>query len=386
VTSPALRPADAAACAVALAEAARDGRTVRVRGAGTKSYLGELVGTDSVLETTAIAGIVDHVPADLTVTVRAGTSFADLQAALRERGQFLPLDPPHADGATLGGIVAANSNGFARLRYGGVRHLLIGTVAALVDGTVMRAGGRVVKNVAGYDLNKLLIGSLGTLGVVTETTWKVLPLPKARALTVARCATAADAFAIADALVRTPLRPSALVVDGTRRAWAAIVAAQGEPAAVGRAMDEAGRAAARGGARSDRTDDDEQVLAPLRDLPGTATDGALVRASLPLAAQASFVAAALGLEPFARCVADAGSGIVRIHLRGDDGAVLRAADTLMAGARSVGGSARVERRDDALRDRLASWGPAPGGDFLMRRIREAFDPARTLEPARSIVR
>jgi len=78
--------------------------------------------------------------------------------------------------------------------------------------------------------------------------------------------------------------------------------------------------------------------------------------------------------------------IVRIHLRGDDGAVLRAADTLMAGARSVGGSARVERRDDALRDRLASWGPAPGGDFLMRRIREAFDPARTLEPARSIVR
>ncbi|MGH2377527.1 MAG: FAD-binding protein, partial [Candidatus Limnocylindria bacterium] len=170
-----LRPADAGSLAAAIAEAVRAGRTLRVRGAGTKSYLGELLSADAVLDTTALTGIVDHVPADLTVTVRAGTRFADLQAALLASGQRVPLDPPHAGSATVGGVVAANSNGFNRTRYGGVRHLVIGTTTALADGTLARSGGRVVKNVAGYDLNKLLIGSLGTLGIVVETTWKVLP-------------------------------------------------------------------------------------------------------------------------------------------------------------------------------------------------------------------
>lgn len=381
-----LRPADTEACAAALAEAARERRTVRIRGGGTKDYLGELAPTDAVLQTTDLSGVVDHVPADLTVTVRAGTRFAELQAALRAAGQHVPLDPPHASAATLGGIVAANSNGFGRLRYGGVRHLVIGTTTALADGTVAHAGGRVVKNVAGYDLNKLLIGSLGTLGVITELTLKVLPLPKARAVAVAHCARPADAFAIADALLRTPIRPTALVVDGSRGRWSAVVAAEGEPAAVERAMLETSSAAERSAATVDRGDDPETVLGALRELPASATEGVLVRAALPLAAQRSFVDAASALEAFERCVADSGSGVVRIHLRGDDAAVLLGADTLMAGARSVGGSARIERRDDAFRGRLAAWGPPPGGDFLMTRIKLAFDPQGALEPGRGIVR
>lgn len=381
-----VRPTDTDACAAALAEAARERRTLRVRGAGTKDYLGELTPADAVVQTTALTGVVDHVPADLTVTVRAGTRFADLQAALHATGQHVPLDPPHSAAATVGGIVAANSNGFGRLRYGGVRHLVIGTTTALPDGTVAHSGGRVVKNVAGYDLNKLLIGSMGTLGVITEITLKVLPLPRARAVAVARCARAADAFAIADALLRTPIRPSALVVDGTRRAWTAVVAAEGEPAAVERAMLETGSAADRNTAAVDRGESAEAVLGPLRDLPATAGDGVLVRASLPLAAQRSFVDAATALEAFERCVADAGTGMVRIHLRGEDAAVILGADTLMAGARSVGGCARIERRDATLRDRVSAWGAPPGGDFLMARIRLAFDPLGTLEPGRGIVR
>lgn len=381
-----LRPADTAACAAALVETARERRTVRVRGAGTKDYLGELGPADAVLSTTGLTGVVDHVPADLTVTVRAGTRFAELQAALHAAGQHVPLDPPHASEATVGGIVAANSNGFGRLRYGGVRHLVIGTTTALADGTVARAGGRVVKNVAGYDLNKLLIGSLGTLGVITEATLKVLPLPRARAVAVARCARASDAFAIADALLRTPIRPTALVVDGSRGGWTAVVAAEGEPAAVDRAMLETRGAAERSAASVDRGDDPETILDPLRELPASATEGVLVRAVLPLAAQRSFVDAAAGLEAFARCVADGGSGVLRIHLLGDDAAVLLGADTLMAGARSVGGSARIERRDDAFRGRLAAWGPPPGGAFLMTRIKLAFDPQGALEPGRGVVR
>lgn len=381
-----MRPADTQACAAALAEAARERRAVRVRGAGTKDYLGELGPVAAVLQTTGLTGVVDHVPADLTVTVRAGTRFAELQAGLRAAGQHVPLDPPHAGAATVGGIVAANSNGFGRLRYGGVRHLVIGTTTALTDGTVAHAGGRVVKNVAGYDLNKLLIGSLGTLGVITELTLKVLPLPRARAVAVTRCARAADAFAVTDALLRTPIRPTALVVEGWRGRWTAVVAAEGEPAAVERAMLETRRAAERSAASLDRGDDPEPVLGPLRDLPESATEGVLVRAALPLAAQGSFVDAVTALEAFERCVADSGSGVVRIHLRGDEAAVLIGADTLVAGARSVGGSARVERREDVFRGRLAAWGPPPGGDFLMTRIKGAFDPHGVLEPDRGMVR
>lgn len=385
-TAAALRPVDGPACASALEEAARERRTLRVRGAGTKDHLGDLLPTELVLETTAMTGIVDHVPADLTVTVAAGTSLAALQRALAAAGQHLPLDPPHAGAATLGGIVAANSNGFGRLRYGGVRDLLIGSQVALADGTLARAGGRVVKNVAGYDLNKLLVGSLGTLGVLVEVTFRVLPLPASRAGAVARAKRAADAFAIADALLRTPLRPSALVVEHVPRSgWTVIVGASGERPVVERTLVETERAATASGASVERIDDPEPILAPLRELPASASDGALVRASLPLAAQRSFAESAVGVEGFARLVVDAGSGIARVHVRGEDAAVMRAADALVAAAHVVGGSAQIERRDPALRARLSAWGARPPGHFLMRRLKEAFDPAGILEPGRSAI-
>ncbi|MEK7284740.1 MAG: FAD-linked oxidase C-terminal domain-containing protein, partial [Chloroflexota bacterium] len=139
------------------------------------------------------------------------------------------------------------------------------------------------------------------------------------------------------------------------------------------------------GASVERIDDPEPILAPLRELPASASDGALVRASLPLAAQRSFAESAVGVEGFARLVVDAGSGIARVHVRGEDAAVMRAADALVAAAHVVGGSARVERRDPALRARLSAWGARPPGHFLMRRLKEAFDPAGILEPGRSAI-
>ena len=118
-------PADAAECARILADAARDRRTVRIVGSGSKSYVGDVATTDIEVATSRLAGIIDHEPADLTVTVGAGTRMADVAVALERAGQFLPLDPPHGDEATIGGVIAANSNGFWRARYGGVRDLLI---------------------------------------------------------------------------------------------------------------------------------------------------------------------------------------------------------------------------------------------------------------------
>ena len=379
-----MRPADAAACARAVTESAAASRTLRIRGGGTKDYIGETLPTDAVLDTTALAGVVAHVPADLTVTVAAGTRIADLRSALARAGQFLPLDPPHADGATVGGVVAANSNGFGRARYGGVRDLLIGTTAVLGDGTIARSGGRVVKNVAGYDLNKLFVGSLGTLGVLVECTFKVLPRPPVSAGAHAHFAHSAGAFAAADAIVRTSARPAALAIsggpDGT---WELLLQADGGAASVERTLDLLAVAARAHGASAQRHEGVGAVLATLNEVSATA-DGAVLRAALPLAAQPAFAMTAARLEGFGQLVADAASGILRIVLRGDDAVVRSGADALFAAARVCGGSARVERRPDSLRGSLSAWGDAePAGAFLMRRVKESFDPRGILEPGRS---
>jgi glycolate oxidase FAD binding subunit len=374
-------PADASECARLLADAARDHRTVRVSGSGTKSYLGDVGPTDIDLGTAGFSGIVDHVPADLTVTVGAGTRMAELQATLARAGQFLPLDPPHGDEATIGGIIAANSNGFWRARYGAVRDLLIGTQTALADGTVARAGGRVVKNVAGYDLDKLLVGSFGTLGVMIEATLKVLPIPGTSDGLVARFSRSADTFAAADAVVRGPARVEACVIErGEGPTWRLAVQARGAGPAVTRAMNDARHEVASRQGHAEHLGDE---LARMRELPARATDGVLVRVSLPLAAVAAFAESASRLETLAVLVFDVASGVGRAHFNGDDDAVIRDAEALLLAARVVGGSGRIERRAEHLRSRLPTWPTRPNGDFLMRRIKEAFDPEGILEPGRS---
>ena len=382
------RPTDAEACARALAEASATRRTVRVRGSGTKDYLGgELAATGMVVETSAMRDVVAHVPADLTVTVAAGTTLAELRSTLGAAGQVLTLDPPHADRATIGGIIAANSTGFLRARYGGVRDQLIGTTLALADGTVAHAGGRVVKNVAGYDLNKLFIGSLGTLGVIAECTFKVLPRPAASGGLRARFARPADAFGAAEGVASTSARPASLVVDGTGRgALQLLVLAEGPAPAVERTLDIANTSVHANGSKAERDDAIETALAPLRELPAT-SDGVVVRASLPPAAQAAFADTAMRLEGFVRLVADAATGTVRVALRGEDDVLVLGADAIVAAARVCGGTAHVERRPEPLRRRIAAWGDGDmPGLFLMRRLKEAFDPNGILEPARGPVR
>jgi glycolate oxidase FAD binding subunit len=379
-----IRPADAAACARTVMESAKAGRSLRIRGAGTKDYLGEMLPTDAILDTTAIAGVVAHVPADLTVTVAAGTRFADVRSALAQAGQFLPLDPPHADAATIGGIVAANSTGFWRARYGGVRDLLIGTTAVLGDGTLARSGGRVVKNVAGYDLNKLFVGSLGTLGVFVECTFKVLPRPPVSRGAHAQFARGAEAFAAADAVLRTSARPAALVISsGAGSGWELLLQADGDDAPVARTLDLLSQSARAHGATAQPHGGVPAVLATLNDVSARG-EGTVLRAALPLAAQPAFATTAARLEGFTQLVADAASGIVRVVLRGDGAVVNDAADALLVAARVCGGSARVERRPESMRGRLGAWGDAePAGRFLMRRLKEAFDPRGILEPGRS---
>src|SRR5438105_5068098 len=300
-------PGDATECSQILAQATADRRTVRIQGSGTKSYLGDVGTTDIQLGTERVAGVIDHVPADLTVTVGAGTRMADLKVALERAGQFLPLDPPHADEATVGGVIAANSNGFWRARYGAVRDLLIGTRIALADGTVARAGGRVVKNVAGYDLDKLLVGSFGTLGVIVEATFKVLPAPVTSSGLLARFARSADAFAAANAVARGASRVEACVVEWSEGpTWRLALQARGSGPTVERAVADARREIA---ARQGSTHELGNSLAAMRELPARAMDGALVRVSLPIAAASAFAETAARLETLAALVADPASGV-----------------------------------------------------------------------------
>jgi len=374
-------PADATECAGLLADAERERRTVRIVGSNTKAYVGDVVATDIEIGTSRLGGVIDHEPADLTVTVGAGMRLAELAQVLERAGQFLPLDPPHAEEATIGGVIAANSNGFWRARYGAVRDLLIGTRVALADGSVARAGGRVVKNVAGYDLDKLLVGSFGTLGVIVEATFKVLPRPVASDGLVAGFARSADAFGTADAIIRGASRVEACVVERSEgTAWRLAVQARGSKATVKRAIEDARREAA---TRQGETRELGDTLVTLRELPARATEGALVRVSLPLAASPAYAETAARLASLDALVADAASGVIRAHLLGDDDAVVRDAEALLVAARVVGGAGRIERRAEQLRSRLSTWPTRPNGDFLMRRIKDAFDPAGVLEPGRA---
>jgi glycolate oxidase FAD binding subunit len=154
---------------------------IEIAGAGTKRGWGYQVEADILLETIKLNGVHEHMWQDLTATVAAGTSWLTLQHALATHGQRIALDALWPDVATVGGIIASNDSGVLRSRYGSLRDLIIGMTIVLADGTIAKTGGKVVKNVAGYDLHKLMTGAFGTLGVITEVTFRLHPMPKSSA-------------------------------------------------------------------------------------------------------------------------------------------------------------------------------------------------------------
>ena len=171
-------------------EGAGAAQPLRIRGGGTKDFIGTEVAhcTAPVLDMREHTGIVDYEPSELVVTVRAGTSLAELEALLAEHGQCLPFEPPRfAAGGTVGGMVAAGLSGPARASVGAVRDYVLGIEIINGQGELLRFGGQVMKNVAGYDVSRLMAGSWGTLGVITEVSLKVLPVPPAEATLRMEC-------------------------------------------------------------------------------------------------------------------------------------------------------------------------------------------------------
>jgi len=201
----------------AVRQAGADGRVLRVRGSGSKDFAGERL-QGQVLDTRAYSGIVSYEPSELVVTARCGTPLAELEAALADHGQCLAFEPPHfGQGATVGGMVAAGLSGPARATAGAVRDFILGARFINGLGEHLTFGGQVMKNVAGYDVSRLMAGSWGTLGVITEVSLKVLPIAPAEATLM--CAGLSQKNAL-DLLHRwggqpLPLNASAWVRDST---------------------------------------------------------------------------------------------------------------------------------------------------------------------------
>jgi len=356
-----------------------------------------------------LSQVLDHEPGDMTSTVQAGMMLSDYQAHLGRQGQLLGLDPPGAGRATIGGILAANASGPRRLRYGTARDLLIGLRVVHADGTMTKGGAKVVKNVTGYDMNKLYVGSLGTLGVIVEATFRLYPVPACERTWVATFSTPAKARRVVAKILDSPLVPSALEllneaaarevsrqlgvtseVHGVVLAVAVASVPEAVEAQIRKAQAMAGEA------------DEHEVLegqaheafwASVRDFgPGNGSS-VVLKASILLdqAAEAmefaERLAAGHGLH--VAVISEAGTGILRFHFRADEGAngttrLAEVVDPLRAFALHAKGSLVVLHAPAAVKKRVDVWGP-PGKDFaLMRGLKEQFDPGWVLNPGRFV--
>ena len=373
-----------------LAEADRQGQTVAPLGGGTQLDLGNPPAhIDVALETTRLNRVVEYEPADLTVTVQAGIRFAELQRLLGEQGQLLALDPPVSDAATVGGVIATNSSGPLRFSSGTARDLVIGCRVANPDGALTHAGGRVVKNVAGYDLNKLYIGSLGTLGVLVELSFKLAPLPPASRCVVGEFASASATREVLHAVVRSPLAPLAVELVnpafamscGLSSAWTVVLRVGGYPAAVERQVrDLSALLDSAGGRVSDAPAELWQALAQSRLAAQRQT--VLVKAAAPIsgsAAVADLLSARLGGSVWAH----AGNGVAYAAGDAADAATLlelrRAVCTLGDNASLV-----IQRCPLEVKRQLDVWGDVGASLGLMRALKSKLDPRNTLNPGRYV--
>ena len=367
-----VRPSSVEEVAEVLRAAHADGLSVVPVGAGTKtSWAAPPASCDLLLDTTGLDRIVEHVAGDLVVVAEAGVRLTDLQSSLGEHGQLLGLDPPE-QGATLGGVVSANASGPRRLAYGTVRDLLIGTTVVLADGTVAKAGGKVVKNVAGYDLGKLYTGAHGSLGVVVSTTWRLHPLPPARRVVVLELEDSAQAGPLAIALNRSTLTPSAVELIGTAGGPGRLVVVFESIAESVAAQGEAARELLGGGTASD------DVPEGFGARPGGPADVVLRLAHVPTGLPTAVAA----LPPGTRLSSSAATGVTYAAVDADQAQA--ALPRLREALRPVDGTAVVLRAPDDVRDGLDHWGPVGDSLELMRKVKARFDPDGRMSPGRFV--
>ncbi|TAK55634.1 MAG: FAD-binding oxidoreductase [Dehalococcoidia bacterium] len=388
-----IRIASSDAVRIVLAEAGAAGAAVVPWGGGQHVGLANAPARyDVALSLAAMDRIVAHEPADMTVTVEPGARLAELQRRLAEHGQFLPLDPACGDAATIGGVLAANANGPLRHAFGTGRDWLIGLRIVDADGGASKSGGRVVKNVAGYDMHKLHVGAHGTLGVIVEATFKLVPLPAIRRTLAVSCESSRSACEIAlaarDAGITLQrleaLSPSAASSIADTSSWTLLAETAGGAAAVDRSERDLRAIAARHGAASITTTGDAawqrwRDALPPRELSLRAT-------VLPSQVADAIRAIDESTSAPVQLSATVAAGVVRARIDGtdDDDAVAlieRLRRELPAGA-ALG----VESASPAAKRRIDVFGATRDDFAIMRRLKEQFDPRGTLSPGRFLGR
>jgi glycolate oxidase FAD binding subunit len=366
------------------------GQRIAARGGGTKGEWGNPpTGLDGIVSLRRLDAVLEHAWGDMTATVQAGCRVQTLQATLAEHGQRLALDPLWPHQATVGGILATNDSGALRVRFGALRDLVIGVTVALPNGTLARSGGKVVKNVAGYDLPKLLTGALGTLGVITEATFRLYPLPAAeRSFTIA-APTVAPLEALLFAIRDSALVPTGLQLRMGHDAPPALdVRFEGVAAGLDAASAHLRGLANAAGCGEALAEADPAVWAAREALWMDAADTLICKVGvLPTQVAGLGTLAAQAVAPFggAWAVVAQSVGIGTVRLGGGDAAALPAAlATLRETVAAQGGTVVVLHCPPALRGQVDVWGPAGDALPLMRRVKAEFDPHGILNPGRFV--
>jgi glycolate oxidase FAD binding subunit len=362
-------------------------------------------GIDIVLGLRRLNSVVEYDVPNLTVIAQAGVVLEDLQAQFASNQQFLPMDPAFPSAATVGGVIATNASGPRRYAYGAARDLVLGMKVVLANGDLIHPGGKTVKNVAGYDLDKLFIGSMGTLGVIVEVAFRLFPAPERRATIVAAFPTLDTAQAAVTAVLKSQLLPTALeilnakaleVVGMGQGVYGLALPVEGAREAVERQLaDLAGLCGDAGALATETiTDQEERALwLAVRDLPGrialASPDSAWAKCSVliggvhKVAQDAVAAAARLGLT--VALDVRAGNGIVNAWFQGQQGDEARQAvalNELRAAAAAAGGTMILERAPVKVKQAVSVWGQ-PGTDFpAMKAIKSRLDPGNVLNPGR----
>jgi len=352
------------------------GRMIRVRGGGTKrtwAAAGEPVAVEIL--TDGLGRVVEHNEGDFTAVLEAGMPLVAAQERFAATGQMFALDPPlgEGDAATLGGVLATADSGPLRHRYGGVRDLIVGITVALSDGSLAKAGGRVIKNVAGYDLGKLFAGSFGTLGLAVTVSLRLHPRPDETATAWGSSADPAALAGAAATLAGLPLEADCLDV-AWRDAAGQVLVRFGGAAAERQAGAVVDRLRTAGLDDVQASADDEALWAAQRDGQRSAA-GAVLKVSGRPADLPAVLAAAR--DAGGSVVGRAALGLHWITLEGDD--VPRRVEAVRAALAPR--QCTLQDAPESVRTAVATWGePDPGALVVMRRVKERFDPARIFSP------
>jgi glycolate dehydrogenase FAD-binding subunit len=369
-----------------LASAARAKRAVELFGANTKRLMAGAVAPGALqIGTAKLNRIVQYEPRDLTISVEAGIPFAELNRALARHGQTIPLEGAYSDEATAGGMIAANISGSRRRLYGTARDLVIGMKFATMDGKLVQSGGMVVKNVAGLDMAKLLIGSFGTLAAIATVNFKLTPKPAAARTVIFSFDDIKAAMQARDAAIRSVLNPVAVdllnpvlaaqlnLTALNMKGFILAIAFGGSEVIIERSNREA---AALGAHRALTPDEDSRFWGALRNLTPRHLEkfkeGSVCRVSTTLSDCGAALASVEGAGH-----AHAASGIVRAWFSRPD-----PANRWLNASAQRGWKGVVEFSADAVKPHLKLW-PDPAGDFeIMKRIKQMFDPEGLLNRGR----